>query len=201
LRRVANPSEGLPSSAQNEANATKQKANGASENARSSNLLGHGTIQFGQPVDQLATSYGPNPAAAPHTTSATADSRLADHGCRISAANCEVSFNTSAMAADDSLSAGLPSGLAGSGSAPESDQRSENVRTETVKLELSAAEALVLFEWLARADDGEQLPIDHPAEQTVLWRVEGQLEKQVPVLSPQYRQLLDQARRSVDETA
>jgi len=44
-----------------------------------------------------------------------------------------------------------------------------------ILVELSHDEALVLFEWLARNDG--KLPISDPAEQDVLWRVEGQLEK------------------------
>lgn len=44
-----------------------------------------------------------------------------------------------------------------------------------ILLELSHDEALVLFEWLAHNDG--TLPVSDAAEQTVLWRIEGQLEK------------------------
>jgi hypothetical protein len=64
----------------------------------------------------------------------------------------------------------------------------------------SREEALVLFEWLARVDDAQALPIEHPAEQKVLWVLEGQLEKQVPVFSLNYGQLVEKARVMVDET-
>jgi hypothetical protein len=64
----------------------------------------------------------------------------------------------------------------------------------------SREEALVLFEWLARVDDAQALPIEHPAEQKVLWVLEGQLEKQVPVFSPNYGQLVEEARVMVDES-
>lgn len=68
-----------------------------------------------------------------------------------------------------------------------------------MKIELSEAEALVLFEWLARSDEEEKLSFDHPAEQKVLWRLEGQLENQVPVTAPNYGELVDEARRTIDE--
>lgn len=64
----------------------------------------------------------------------------------------------------------------------------------------SREEALVLFEWLARVDDAQSLPIEHPAEQKALWVLEGRLEKQVPVFSPNYGQLVEEARVMVDET-
>ncbi|MFO0899817.1 MAG: hypothetical protein U0836_20495 [Pirellulales bacterium] len=47
-------------------------------------------------------------------------------------------------------------------------------------LSLTRAEALVLFEWLASRDDTDGLTPE--PEQTVLWRVEGQLEKLLPEL-------------------
>lgn len=64
-----------------------------------------------------------------------------------------------------------------------------------VHIELTAAEALVLFEWLA---SNEALPVQHPSEQTVLWRIEGQLEKALtePLL-PDYRESVDAARMAV----
>ena len=63
-------------------------------------------------------------------------------------------------------------------------------------LELSNAEALVLFEWLA-AHDGT-VAVNDPAEQTVLWRLEAQLEKAlVEPLSPDYKDALRRARSRV----
>jgi hypothetical protein len=46
-----------------------------------------------------------------------------------------------------------------------------------VTLSLTNDEALVLFEWLSREDGRSALPIEHPAEQKVLWRLEAQLER------------------------
>ena len=72
----------------------------------------------------------------------------------------------------------------------------ENSRT--VHLRLTRAEALVLFEWLAREDEAKNLPIDDPAEELVLWRIEGQLEGcLVEPLCPDYKELVEAARKEV----
>jgi hypothetical protein len=71
---------------------------------------------------------------------------------------------------------------------------------DEICIRLSRAEALVLFEWLARVDDAKAAPIEHPAEQKILWLLEGQLEKQVEVFSPNYKQLVEEALTSVDES-
>lgn len=42
-----------------------------------------------------------------------------------------------------------------------------------VALTLTKAEALVLFEWLARVDKEGTLAFEHPAEQMVLWNFAG----------------------------
>ncbi len=66
---------------------------------------------------------------------------------------------------------------------------------ERMMFELSRAEALVLFEWLASLDD---LPAEAAAEQRVLWRVEGELERRLAeVLAPNYDELVADARRHV----
>lgn len=71
----------------------------------------------------------------------------------------------------------------------------------TVRLELTRAEALVLFEWLARLNASESLPFEDPAEQQVIWKPEGKLERTlVEPLAPNYRQLLAEARRKVRES-
>lgn len=64
-----------------------------------------------------------------------------------------------------------------------------------VTIELSDAEALVLFEWLASHDE---LPFDDAAEQSVLWSIEAQLEKTlIEPFRPEYRALVDAARAAV----
>jgi hypothetical protein len=71
---------------------------------------------------------------------------------------------------------------------------------DEICIRFSRAEALVLFEWLARVDDANTAPIEHPAEQKVLWLLEGLLEKQVPVFASNYKQLVEDARTIVDES-
>lgn len=69
---------------------------------------------------------------------------------------------------------------------------------EKITVELTHAEALVLFEWLAKHDG--VLPIDDPAEQDVLWRIEARLEKTlVEPLSPDYEAAVVAARKQVRE--
>lgn len=68
---------------------------------------------------------------------------------------------------------------------------------ERVVLTLSRAEALVLFEWLARCDEAAYSS-DHEAEQRVVWTLESQLEKALPeLLSAEYRLKLERSRDSV----
>jgi hypothetical protein len=67
-----------------------------------------------------------------------------------------------------------------------------------VSLALTKSEALVLFELLARIDKAASLEFEHPAEQTVLWTLEAQLEKAlVEPFSPEYDKLLADARKQV----
>lgn len=69
---------------------------------------------------------------------------------------------------------------------------------DAVFLRLTHSEALVLFEWLARVDAAGNLPVEDPAEQQVLWRLEGQLEsKLTEPLGPDYREAVESARREV----
>jgi hypothetical protein len=72
------------------------------------------------------------------------------------------------------------------------------MKHEKLTIRLSQAEALVLFEWLARSDGTEILKTEFPAEQKVLWSLEAQLEAQVQVFAPNYKDLLEQARAQVD---
>jgi hypothetical protein len=52
------------------------------------------------------------------------------------------------------------------------------VSGHTVPVVLSEAEALVLFDLLARSGEAGALTVEHPAEEQVLWRLEGALERQ-----------------------
>jgi len=69
---------------------------------------------------------------------------------------------------------------------------------ELVALNLGRHEALVLFEWLATLDSKDGGPAQDSAEQKVLWSIEGRLEKLLAEpLAPNYRELLDAARKKV----
>lgn len=64
-----------------------------------------------------------------------------------------------------------------------------------MKLELSDDEALVLFEWLARLDEKNALPVEDEAEEQVLWKIHGQLEKVLrEPFAMNYRELVAAAR-------
>jgi hypothetical protein len=46
-----------------------------------------------------------------------------------------------------------------------------------VTLSLTHDQALVLFDWLSREDGKKRIPVEHQAEQEVLWVMEAQLER------------------------
>ncbi|MCG8556724.1 MAG: hypothetical protein MJD61_15775 [Proteobacteria bacterium] len=70
-----------------------------------------------------------------------------------------------------------------------------------MKLELTSDEALVFFEWLSRLDERDALPVEDPAEEQVLWRLHGQLEKTlVEPFRSDYDALLKDARKKVRDS-
>ena len=80
--------------------------------------------------------------------------------------------------------------------------------TEDVTLKLTRAEALVLFEFLAResirtkSDGHRRYEIEYPVELRVLWIIEGRLEATlVEPFQPDYRSLVEKARDEVIERA
>lgn len=66
-------------------------------------------------------------------------------------------------------------------------------KPDKISIELTANEALVLFEYLRRSDDEGTYRFVDQAEQRVLWNLECLLEPLVPVLDPNYADLLKQA--------
>jgi hypothetical protein len=65
---------------------------------------------------------------------------------------------------------------------------------EHVEISLTRSEALVLFEWLANDETGQR-KVPDKAEDTVLLRIEAQLEsKLVEIVKPDYRNLVDAAK-------
>jgi hypothetical protein len=70
--------------------------------------------------------------------------------------------------------------------------------SDSVSLELSREEALVLFEWLSRFNKLEQRGFEHQAEQRVLWNIEAMLESNLAEpFDPGYGEILAQARAKV----
>ena len=73
-----------------------------------------------------------------------------------------------------------------------------NLPEQNVDLTLSQAEALVLFEFLARFGQDGSLRIEHPAEEQALFNVLAELERQlVEPLMSSYADLLETARAAV----
>jgi len=72
----------------------------------------------------------------------------------------------------------------------------------TIRIELSRDEALVLFDWLARFNQTDQLDfLEAQAEQRALWNLEAILEKSlVEPLAPTYKELLEQARARLGDS-
>ena len=69
---------------------------------------------------------------------------------------------------------------------------------EPIRLDLSADEALILFEWLAQGEEHGQFDSLAAAERQVLHSLEAQLERTlVAVLDPRYAELLRAARARV----
>lgn len=69
---------------------------------------------------------------------------------------------------------------------------------DTVVVRLSYDEALVLFEWLSVMGERDSCGFAHPAEEMVLWKIEGLLERSLlALLQPDYDALLQQARERV----
>ena len=72
---------------------------------------------------------------------------------------------------------------------------------EKVTITLSRNEALVLFEFLSRFTDQQQLDIREQAEQRVLWDLHADLESALPEpLAHDYDQHLQRARESIRDT-
>ena len=71
---------------------------------------------------------------------------------------------------------------------------------QPLTLSLAPDEALVLFEFLSRAEETGRLEALHPAEDTVLTRILGRLEKHlVTPFAADYRERLAGARARVEQ--
>ncbi len=64
-----------------------------------------------------------------------------------------------------------------------------------VRIELDRSAALVLYDFLSRFDEGDQLRIDDLAEEYALWSLHGCLERLlVEPLQADYKSLVEKAR-------
>jgi hypothetical protein len=73
-----------------------------------------------------------------------------------------------------------------------------NATPEGLTVQLTRAEALVLFEWLVRVGSTADLPVEHPSEERVLWRIESQLESALAEpMAANYDEVLAAARKEV----
>ena len=69
---------------------------------------------------------------------------------------------------------------------------------EPIKIELTAQQALVLFDWVKRFNERESGQFEDQAEERVLWDVEATLEKAlVEPFQDDYERLLAEARAAV----
>ncbi len=67
-----------------------------------------------------------------------------------------------------------------------------------LNVRLTHAEALVLYDWLSDLDERLESARRDEAQQTVLWRVEGQLESRlVEVVMPDYQEKVATAKRTI----
>lgn len=72
---------------------------------------------------------------------------------------------------------------------------------ETIKIEVNSDEALILFEFLSRYSDTDELTIEDQAEQRVLWNLNCDLEKAlVEPFSKNYPELLEAARSRIRDS-
>lgn len=72
------------------------------------------------------------------------------------------------------------------------------IKKDRIQVTLPRCEALVLFEWLASLDAGEEkMPLD-AAEQQVVWRLEGQLESLLTeIVAADYQERVVAAKQQV----
>ena len=77
-----------------------------------------------------------------------------------------------------------------------------NMDEESIKIEITKDEALVLFDMLSRYSDADILSIEHQAEQRALWNLTCVFEKTISgAFDPDYKKVLEAARnRLQDET-
>jgi hypothetical protein len=74
------------------------------------------------------------------------------------------------------------------------------MENKKIILELTHPEALVLINWISKNDEKDSIPFSDPAEQKVLWKIEGLLENTlVEVFAENYDEIIRQAQKDVNE--
>lgn len=69
---------------------------------------------------------------------------------------------------------------------------------KAVAIELTGDQALVLFEWIRRFNEGDAKDLEDQAEERVLWDIAAMLEKElVEPVAQDYDRLLAEARAAV----
>lgn len=85
---------------------------------------------------------------------------------------------------------------------PPSPERIVVLTEGKIPLELTSQQALVLFEFLRRVDETEELRFEDQAEERVLWDLEIMIQPQlVEITSPGYLEYLYEAREAVRDSA
>jgi len=76
--------------------------------------------------------------------------------------------------------------------------KTTNKNNDGYALQVSADEALVLFDFLSRFSDTDKLTVEHPSEEQALWNLCCILETElVEPFKPNYLELLQKARSAL----
>ena len=77
----------------------------------------------------------------------------------------------------------------------------QDQREPRVQLTLSAAEGLVLFEWVSRLNDADlDAHFEDPAERSALWSLQSLLEEElVAPFQADYREQVERAREEIQK--
>ena len=71
---------------------------------------------------------------------------------------------------------------------------------KNISFELSRDEALVFFEWLSTLEELHSTVYCDPAEERIVWKLEGILERAlVEPFDPNYHEIIAQAQRRVSD--
>ena len=81
----------------------------------------------------------------------------------------------------------------------EEKKNAAKTESETVFIDMSRDEALVLFEWISRFNELEDRHLEDQAEERVLWNIEADLEKLlfIQLTASNFDELLNKARDRV----